>query len=506
LPLQGNATEGNAVFLNDEGEPIPTEELRGFLQGIKYTKLHRGIAPTAKELFLGEGKTGGDKSRSGYDFALAQKLLAKDLPPNLAREILLGKPEGTIHSQDEEYLDRTLQKAERVESTQEIPTRSWNDIVPIMREEFFAKLSEKLIIGEAQRQQLDIFYATIIANLKTSGRPIWLLIVGPPGCGKTMPMAAVQHSPFTYACSAFRPTALISGWGTKGGQDMSLLPKLNGKILMVKDMSSLLSQNKDVVLEIMGLLRDAYDGYCSRVYGTGVERSYKSRFGFIGAATPDIDMHWSLNVRLGERFLRLRVKSTLDQIYGKIDLSLDNIKEEDNVDNVLEETSLGYLKYLTRDKAELPALAMQKSIGRLAQLGAILRTSVARHAYSRQVLVIPEWEEATRYAKQLAKVAMSLAFIRDKETNDEEEMDDLKKLVRSCIDAKMEKLYAEISKYPKSTSGEISARIGRPSSMIRNWMEDLTIARIVMCERDGYDLRWQFVPLLAGMIKQFKLW
>ncbi len=506
LPLQGTiVAEGRSTFLDAEDEPIKVEQLGPFLQAIKRAKLYTGKEPTARKLYLNEGKKSGDRSRSGYDFSLAQLLLKRGIPADLAREVLLNKPGGTIHSDDEKYLAKTLTEAERIKPHMRT-VRDWSDITPCNREEFLKILSEKLIIGDMQRQQLDIFYATLVANLKTSGRPVWLLIVGPPGCGKTMPMLGVQHSPFIYSCSSFRPTALISGWGTQGGKDVSMIPKLQGKILIVKDMSSLLSQHSEVVSEIMGLLRDAYDGSCARTYGTGIERRYDCKFGFIGAATPDIDTNWSLNVRLGARFLRFRCKSTLDQVYGKIDLSLANIKNETHVDNLVEEASLGFLKYLTREETELPHLAMQKEIGRLAQLGAILRTSVARQNYSRNVLVIPEWEEATRYAKQLAKVALGLAFVRDKEENDEEEMEDLKAIVRSGMDAKIEKLCAQIYKNPNATTRELGSAMGVPAGMVRMWLEDLNICRIVVLTRDQYEMRWNFVPLIAGMLKHFKLW
>jgi len=506
LPHQGSIiADGSSSFLDENDVPIEPEQIETFLKNIKYTKLKSSKEVSAKKLYLNEGKNSGDRSRSGYDFSLAQLLLKRCIPTDLAQDVLLNKPEGTIHATDDTYLKRTLTEADRIKP-HTVDVRDWSDVTPCNRKEFLETLSSKLIIGDSQRQQLDVFYGTLVANLKTSGRPVWLLLIGPPGCGKTMPMLGIQHSPFVYACSSFRPTALISGWGTKGGQDSSMLPKLQGKILMVKDMSSLMSQHNEVVNEIMGLLRDAYDGSCARTYGTGVERRYECKFGFIGAATPDIDSQWSLNVRLGERFLRYRVKSTLDQVYGKIDLTLDNIKNETEVDNIIEDTSLGYLKYLTREDADLPHLMMRKEIGRLAQLGAILRTSVARHAYSRQILVIPEWEEATRYAKQLAKLALGLAFIRDKSENDEEEMRDLKAVVLSGIDAKIEKLCCALYKKPSSTTHQLGVAMGVPAGMVRMWLEDLNIARIVVCTRQAYEMYWDFVPLIAGMLKHFKLW
>lgn len=506
LPHQGSViSNGGSSFLDKDDLPLDPTQIEAFLKNIKYARMNSSKEPNAKKLYLNKGKNSGDRSRSGYDFSLAQLMLKRGIPTNLAQEVLLNKPEGTVHATDEVYLKRTLTEADRIKP-HTVEVRDWNDITPCNREKFLSTLSEKLVIGNGQRQQLDIFYGTLVANLKTAGRPVWLLLIGPPGCGKTMPMLGVQHSPFVYACSSFRPTALISGWGMKGGQDSSMIPKLQGKILMVKDMSSLMSQHNEVVNEIMGLLRDAYDGSCARTYGTGIERRYESKFGFIGAATPDIDSQWSLNVRLGERFLRYRVKSTLDQVYGKIDLTLNNIKNEVDVDNAIEEASLGYLKYLTREDADLPHLAMRKEIGRLAQLGAILRTSVARHAYSRQILVIPEWEEATRYAKQLAKLALGLAFIRDKKENDEEEMNDLKAVVLSGLDAKIEKLCCALYRKPNATTHELGIAMGMPAGMVRMWLEDLNIARIVICSRSAYEMNWNFVPLIAGMLKHFKLW
>lgn len=504
LPLQPKLLkQGLTAFIDDEGNPIG--DAFQFLRELKYTELEGSILddPEIRKLWAGQGKTQGDTSRSGYDFSFARALLRRNFPREEVKTWLRQRPH--VHSVLDEYLDRTIDKASAKIGDISIPVRSWADIKPLTRGEFLQQLSSRLVIDKPQRQQLDIFFAAIIANLKTSGRPVWLLIIGPPGCGKTLPMMAIQHSPYTYACSSFRPTALISGWGIRGGEDMSLIPKLNGKILLVKDLSSLLSQNRDIVNEIFGLLRDAYDGACSRAFGTGVERVYKSRFGFIGATTPDVDAHWGLNVRLGERFLRFRVKSTMEQVYAKIDKALESLLEEERVDSVIEEASLGFLKYLKRD-APLPKLSHTKEIGRLAQLGAILRTAVARGARSQQVLVVPEWEEATRYAKQLAKMALALAYIRDKETNDNEEMEDLKILVRDGMDARMEKICKMVYTHPELDTGEIALRLNLPSFTVRSCLDDLSVARIVIGSRNSYTMRWTITPHLKGQLNVFKLW
>jgi hypothetical protein len=384
---------------------------------------------------------------------------------------------------------------------------SWKDIKALTREEYLNQIKELIIFEDEQKLLFDIFFATLMANLKTSGRPVWMFLVGPPGCGKTLPMMTVQNSPFVYVTSAFRPAALISGWGMNGGEDVSLIPKLNGKILLVKDMSSLLSQNKDAVAEILGLLRDAYDGSCAKAFGTGVQREYVSRFGFIGATTPEIDANWSVNTRLGERFLRYRIKTPPHQIYQKIESALAHLMIEDDTELKLEEICMGYLKYLMRKDGVFPPLAMPERIGRLAQLGAILRTAVSRAAFGNQVMVIPEWEEATRFAKQLAKMALALAYIRDKSSNGEEEFEDIKALVRDGIDGRMQKLLSLIFEFPDLPASDLANHMHLPSWTVRQLLQDLEILRIIVKTGDAsYSPAYDFVPWIRHQLQGFDLW
>jgi len=518
LPLhQGYVEKGLTVFIDAEST---LEAQYVFLRDIKYTKAPGSFLdnPVLKALWEGRDKKKGDISHSGYDFSFCAALLRRGYLRLDVKELLRKRPE--LHLNTEEYLETTVAAAEAtVKKTAPVtPERivDWSGIESLPRDEFIERVSKRLVLDKEQLQQFDIFFAAIIANVKTGGRPVWLLFVGPPGCGKTLPMMAVKYAPQVYMSSAFRPSALISGWGHKGGEDMSLIPKLHGKILLVKDMSSLLSQHKEVVAEVLGLLRDAYDGSCSRPFGTGVSRDYTSRFGFIGATTPDIDAYWSLNVRLGERFLRFRCRSTPEQIYEKIDRSLATLSIEDEIDLELENVCMGFLKYLIDEdigedgEKKEPRLKLKlshaKEIGRLAQLGAILRTVVSRSPFGQEVLVIPEWEEATRYAKSLAKMAMGLAYVRGKPTNGPEEMSDLRAMVRDGMDARIEKICKIVYSEPGLEANEIAERISLPTWTVRQCLDNLAVARVTFHQRNSLKLTWHFVPWLAGQVNKFKLW
>lgn len=511
LPLQATFVErGLTVFIEADST---IEAQHEFLRNVKYTQPPKTFLdnPKLKALWDGEGKKTGDTSASGYDFSFCLAMAKFGYTREFIAQKLSERP--GVHQNTEEYIEQTVTAAlgtARSQEKVEVETTlvDWASIEPIPRDVFLERLKKRLVLHTCQLRQFDLFFAAIIANLKTKGRPVWLLFIGPPGCGKTLPMMAVRFAPYVHMTSAFRPTALISGYGMKGGEDMSLIPKLHGKVLLVKDMSSLLSQHKEVVAEVLGLLRDAYDGSCSRPFGTGVERTYTSRFGFIGATTPIIDAHWSLNQQLGERFLRYRCRATPAQIYEKIDCALATLKDEDEVDLELENICLAYLKHLIEREPSNGQLRLAdvKEIGRLAQLGAILRTVVARSAYGQEVLVLPEWEEATRYAKQLAKVAMSLAFIRGKDSNDEEEMEDLKALVRDSMDARIEHICAAIYKEPGLEASEVAARIGLPTWTARTCLDNLAVTRVMRYERRDFKLCWYFVPWIEGQLNTFKLW
>lgn len=511
LPFHyGYVEKGLTIFIDADAD-LPSQ--CEFLQDIEYTHPPGSLHDNKKlnNLWLGEGKKTGDQSQSGYDFSFCLALLKFGYSRTAVMQQLRKRP--GVHSTDEEYLKTTYEAAvvSREKVKEGAPAvvahiADWSMLEEIPRDVFIERLCKHLVLDKEQLQQFDIFFATLVANLKTKGRPVWLLFVGPPGCGKTLPMMALQYAPYVYMTSAFRPTALISGYGVRGGEDMSLIPKLDGKILMVKDMSSLLSQHKEVVAEVLGLLRDAYDGACSRTFGTGVDRAYTSRFGFIGATTPDIDAHWALNVRLGERFLRYRCRATPAQIYEKIDRTLAGLAAETENDTEVENICMSFLKYLTAEKEEGVHLSNLKEIGRLAQLGAILRTVVSRSPFGKEVLVIPEWEEATRYAKQLAKMAFGLAYVRGKKTNDAEEMEDLKTLVRDAMDARIEKICRIVYATPGLEASEIANRVCLPTWTVRTCLDDLAVARVTFYQREAIRLTWHIVPWLSGQINKFGLW
>src|SRR5262249_49304216 len=144
--------------------------------------------------------------------------------------------------------------------------------------------------------------------------PIWLQLIGPPSGGKTELLFALQKCKQTILLSHFTPAALISGYreppqerkdetaedepGDESEEpvekDYSLLPQLNGMVVIIKDLSVILSMPAETRAQLLGLLRDAYDGYASRAMGNCDVKGYHSKFNLLAGMTPDIERCWSL--------------------------------------------------------------------------------------------------------------------------------------------------------------------------------------------------------------------
>lgn len=93
-----------------------------------------------------------------------------------------------------------------------------------------------------------------------------------------------------------------------------LLRKIGAQgIMVLKDVTSILSLNPGMRAEILAALREVYDGYWSRDVGTdgGRTLTWKGRITVVGAVTTAWDSHHAVVASVGDRFVLLRVDSTM---------------------------------------------------------------------------------------------------------------------------------------------------------------------------------------------------
>lgn len=156
---------------------------------------------------------------------------------------------------------------------------------------------------------VDYIVSLIVSNLWTpDADPLWGWLIGPPGSCKTEIVRPLQDHSRIHYLSSLTAAALVSGYDkNQDGADVSLLPLLKNKILVIKDFTAILSMPPTATQQVFGDLRDAYDGSYGKHFGTVGAREYRGKFGVVAAVTPAIDDLNAQHVILGERFLSFRM-------------------------------------------------------------------------------------------------------------------------------------------------------------------------------------------------------
>lgn len=119
-----------------------------------------------------------------------------------------------------------------------------------------------------------------------------LVLVGPPSSVKTTPLDFIDTT-FIYISDNFTPASFVSHAANverdKLEKNVDLLPKLRGKVLMVKDFAPIFSKRPDDLEAAVGVLTRMLDGrgYMSDS-GIHGQRGYKGdyRFAILAATTP----------------------------------------------------------------------------------------------------------------------------------------------------------------------------------------------------------------------------
>jgi len=175
------------------------------------------------------------------------------------------------------------------------------------------ELLDSLVSAPSRHDDLDLTLAAVYAvklGLLEGRSPLWLLFVDPPSSGKTEIVGAVRpDKDHVVFLDTLTTEAFLSGAVSKqGARAAKLLPQLNGKCLIVKDLTTLFSLKHETVKKILGDLQSIYDGEFRKGYGTGFDGSAileaASYFGFIGCVTPGaLATHQKYLANIGTRFL-----------------------------------------------------------------------------------------------------------------------------------------------------------------------------------------------------------
>lgn len=347
---------------------------------------------------------------------------------------------------------------------------------------------------------LRVLLATYAANRHLDGDPVWMMLVGGSGVGKTERLVPLSAMPDVVLASDITgPAALLSGTSKKEvakdatGGLLRQLPSDRG-MLVLKDFTSVLDMPRDARAQVLAALREMYDGRWDRIVGAdgGRTLTWSGRLAIVAGCTSAIDSHHAVISIMGTRFLYVRLRSSPDIVAA----ALNHAGEEAVMRQQLREAVRGFLEHLPGQpygKTEVGTALMA-----LASLVARARSPVERDQRS-EIRFVPDAEMPTRIVKMLAQLwrAAGLVGIPKPAAWD--------MVRRVAIDSvpKLRGLVLTLLEPGQKTIAEIAKETLHPESTARRALEDLAAHGVVVATRSsGKAEHWQISPACRRLLDE----
>lgn len=338
-----------------------------------------------------------------------------------------------------------------------------------------------------QDYDLDALNATLAAAAveRLDGDPLWLLVISGSGNAKTETVQALGGSGALLVSTITSEGALLSATSKKEvAKDATggLLREIGDSgVLVIKDVTSILSMGRDQRAQVLGALREVYDGAWTRSVGTdGARRLHWSgRIALVGAVTTAWDTAHAVIASMGDRFVLLRMDSTT----GRQDAgrrAIGNTGSETTMRAELAEAVAGVLG--TVDPAAGIDVTEDETDRLLAaaDLVTLARTGVEYDSKG-DVIDAHAPEMPTRFAKQLAQVVRGgVAIGMDRE--------DAMRLAIRCARDSMPPLRLaivdDLAEHPDSSTAQIRKRVNKPRTTVDRQLQALHILEVLDVEEE----------------------
>ena len=278
-------------------------------------------------------------------------------------------------------------------------------------------------------QALEIILATVVAH-KLHGEMLWLRIIGASGSGKTEILRTLLaqrelYQGFIETMETLTPSAIRRGLqlmkkDKETGElkkikvEPTLLERLDGKLVITKELAPLLTRHHDARNEIFGLLRSVHDGELDADYGS-MQGHIKQKcwFDWILGTTTYIDQQQTLDQQLGSRFTDIRWGSPILRKEAVIK-AVNNVNLLDTIRKELGALMTSIIAHT--DNKEADRFCVEEWFLDLVDIVSILRTPVERDGYSKEIKQPPSTELGTRIGQNFSKVCKGLYMLGIEDT------------------------------------------------------------------------------------------
>lgn len=350
----------------------------------------------------------------------------------------------------------------------------------------------------------------LVISMQFDKKPVWTMIIAPSGGGKTEFLNGLLLLDTIFELSTITPQTFLSGM--PGRNDASLLPKVDGKIVVMKDFTSIISMNRDARSEIMGQLREIHDGRYKKVFGNGQTRDWKGKMGLICASTQAIDIFQQENTHLGERFINYRiVMPDRKEVAYK---SLQNDDHYIEMQKDIQQLFYAFFKDIDMENIDqavkLPDDVIQILID-LSDFCTRARSGVIRDRDSKKtVIFVPAAEMPGRMINNLSSIASGLAAVNKDGKLTEVDMKIVYKCALDSIPATNRMVALELAKADERTTADIATSLGYPTAAIRIYLENLSLLKVSTrikasdSEEGGTGDRWSIKKEFKELLQRYE--
>jgi hypothetical protein len=327
---------------------------------------------------------------------------------------------------------------------------------------------------------VEVLLGTVAAN-RMDADPLWLMMVGPPGSGKTEALQSITGLPAIHSVGTLTEAALLSGTpgrerahDSKGG----LLRVIGSSgLILCKDFGSVLSMHRDTRASLLAALREIYDGTWVRHVGAdgGRTLAWTGRVALIAGVTPIVDSYHAVMSTMGERFLLYRMPHSEPGRQAK--QAMRHTGHERDMRRELTRVVRDLFDSITLPAVTMPEGEIQDSVIALATLAATGRSAIERDGYSREIELVPDAEVPGRLAIGLARLYGGMRAIG---VPDAEAWRLTVKVGLDCIPAiRWAILTVLLTATEPMGTADIGALIRHPTITARRALEDLFAHRMV---------------------------
>ena len=264
--------------------------------------------------------------------------------------------------------------------------------------------------------------------------------------------------------------------------------------MVIKDVTSILSMSGEARNEVLGALREVYDGRWSRNVGTDGGRTleWSGRITVVGAVTTAWDKAHAAIASMGDRFVLVRMDSTTGrQKAGR--RAIGNTGQEVEMRAELASAVAGVIAGMNTEPVTITDAETDVLLA-AADLVTLARTGV-EYDYRGDVIDAHAPEMPTRFAKQLAQVVRGgVAIGMDR--------GDAVRLAIRCARDSMPPLRLaivdDIAEHPDSSTADVRKRLGKPRATVDRQLQALHMLDVLECDEHettwaGKDVtRWEY--------------